>query len=141
MTGADLPMIRCVGAVVYDAAGRLLMVRRGTPPGRGLWTLPGGRVEQGETDSEAVVRELLEETGLRVQPGILIGFVQRPAPSGVYEIHDYAATVIDGSLRPGDDATAATWVDLAQFHSMEREGQLVDLLAVTLRDWQALPRT
>jgi 8-oxo-dGTP diphosphatase len=140
MNGADLPMIRCVGAIVHDTAGRLLLVRRGTPPGQGLWSLPGGRVEAGETDSSAVVRELLEETGLRVLPGTLVGSVRRPAPSGTYEIFDYTATVAGGSLLAGDDAAAAEWVDLARFHSMERDGELVNELAVTLRDWQVLPR-
>ncbi|GAB3446694.1 NUDIX hydrolase [Actinophytocola sediminis] len=133
-------MIRCVGAIVHDATGRLLLIRRGTPPGRGLWSLPGGRVEPGESDSTAVIRELLEETGLRVVPGNLVGSVQRSAPAGVYEIFDYAATVVDGTLRAGDDATAAEWVDLTEFHSMEQAGHLVDQLAITLRGWQALPR-
>lgn len=98
-------------------------------------------MEDGETDSAAVVRELREETGLRVAPGNLVGSVRRPGPAGVYEIFDYAATVVGGTLRPGDDATAAEWVDLAQFHSMERADRLVDLLAVTLREWDALPRS
>lgn len=132
-------MFRCVGAVVHDAAGRLLMIRRGTPPGRGLWTLPGGRVEPGESDEAAVVRELLEETGLHVKPGNLVGRVHRPAPAGTYEIYDYAATALPGDPRPGDDATDVKWVDLEDFHSMERKGQLVEQLAVTLRAWNALP--
>jgi 8-oxo-dGTP diphosphatase len=140
MKRADLPMIRCVGAVVHDAAGRLLLVRRGRPPGRGRWSLPGGKVERDEADAAAVVRELLEETGLRVLPGKLVGSVRRPAPSGTFEIFDYAATVVGGALRPGDDAAAAEWVNLARFHSLERDGQLVDQLAATLREWQALPR-
>jgi 8-oxo-dGTP diphosphatase len=139
MDGVDVPMIRCVGAIVHDAAGRLLLVRRGRPPGQGLWSLPGGRVEAGETDAAAVVRELLEETGLQVQPGKLVGRVERPAPAGVYEIFDYAATVAGGSLRPGDDAAAAEWVNLVRFHTMERDGALTPLLADTLRGWQVLP--
>ena len=134
-------MIRCVGGVVHDAAGRLLLIRRGRPPGRGLWSLPGGRVEPGETDQEAVVRELLEETGLHVLPGKLVGTVHRPAPSGTFEIHDYAATVVSGSPRAGDDATEAAWVDAAKFHTMERTGELVPQLADTLRGWNVLPRT
>lgn len=133
-------MIRCVGAIVHDAGGRLLLIRRGTAPGRGLWSLPGGRVEPGESDSSAVVREVLEETGLRVLPGKLVGSVRREGPAGVYEIFDYAATVVGGSARAGDDATAVEWVDSARFHTMERGGELVAQLADTLRDWQVLPR-
>src|ERR1700754_3923957 len=103
VTGAHIPMIRCVGAVVHDSAGRLLLVQRGHEPGLGLWSLPGGRVEPDETDEQAVTRELLEETGLSVRSGALVGRVERPAPAGVYEIFDYACTVVGGALRAGDD--------------------------------------
>ncbi|MPZ82864.1 MAG: NUDIX domain-containing protein [Actinophytocola sp.] len=133
-------MIRCVGAIVHDAAGLLLLIKRGSEPGRGRWSLPGGRVEPGETDSEAVVRELQEETGLDVRPGELIGSVRRPAPSGVFEIFDYACVVVGGSLRAGDDAADADWVNLTDFDTMERHGELVDELATTLREWRAVPR-
>ena len=58
------PVIPCVGAIVADGEGRLLMIKRGHEPGAGLWSIPGGRIEPGETDTEAVARELTEETGL-----------------------------------------------------------------------------
>src|SRR2546430_16924216 len=61
--------VPCAGAVVKDQAGRLLLVRRGREPGRGRWSLPGGRVEPGETAAEAAVREVREETGLDVVAG------------------------------------------------------------------------
>lgn len=133
-------MIRCVGAIVHDAAGWLLLIQRGTEPGRGRWSLPGGRVEPGETDAEAVVRELREETGLDVRPGELVGSVRRPAPSGVFEIFDYACAATGGSLRAGDDAADARWVDGTEFDAMERRGELVDELAATLRGWRAGPK-
>jgi 8-oxo-dGTP diphosphatase len=133
-------MIRCVGAIVHDAAGRLLLIRRGRAPGAGLWSLPGGRVEPDESDASAVVRELREETGLEVRPGDLVGRVERPAPVGVYEIFDYAGVVVGGSLRAGDDAAEVSWVDLAEFESLSSAGEMVDLLAETLREWDALPR-
>ncbi|MGH3878481.1 MAG: NUDIX hydrolase [Actinophytocola sp.] len=133
-------MIRCVGAVVHDAAGRLLLIKRGQAPGAGLWSLPGGRVEPDESDAEAVVRELREETGLEVRVGELVGRVERPAPAGVFEIFDYAGVVVGGSLRAGDDAAEVGWVDLAGFESLSAAGELVDPLAATLRDWDALPR-
>jgi len=133
-------MIRCVGAIVHDAAGRLLLIRRGRAPGAGLWSLPGGRVEPDESDAEAVVRELREETGLEVRPGDLVGRVERPAPAGVFEIFDYVGVVVGGSLRAGDDAAEADWVDLARFESLSAAGELVELLAETLREWDALPR-
>lgn len=140
MTGADIPMIRCVGAIVHDSAGRLLLIKRGTEPGRGRWSLPGGRVEPGETDAAAVIRELREETGLDVRPGALVGSVRRPAPDGMYEIFDYACVVTGGTLHAGDDADDADWVNAAHFYILERGGELVDQLAATLRSWQVLPR-
>jgi 8-oxo-dGTP diphosphatase len=103
--------ILCVGAIVTDGHGRLLLIQRGHEPGKGLWSLPGGRVEPGETDAEALVREMEEETGLTVAPGRLIGQVDRPGRAGdVFDIRDYAATVTGGTLRPGDDAADARWV-------------------------------
>ncbi|GAA0564059.1 NUDIX hydrolase [Actinomadura livida] len=103
--------VRCVGGIVQDGAGRLLLVKRARPPGEGLWSIPGGRVEPGEDDPAALVRELKEETGLDVVVGALAGTVERPGPGGVtYEIHDYAATVAGGTLRAGDDAADARWI-------------------------------
>jgi 8-oxo-dGTP diphosphatase len=104
-------VIGCVGAVVKDEQGRLLLIKRGHEPGAGLWSLPGGRIEPGETDAEALVREMREETGLEVSAGPLVGRVQRPAPGGqTLDIRDYAATVTGGTLRAGDDAAQARWV-------------------------------
>lgn len=94
-----------------DDSGRLLMIRRGQEPALGAWSLPGGRVEPGETDTEAVVREVAEETGLTVRVGDLIGRIETPAPAGgVFDIADYAAEVIGGELLAGDDATEVAWV-------------------------------
>lgn len=118
-----------------------MLIKRGAEPGRGLWSLPGGRVEPDETDDEAVVRELREETGLDVRPGELVGSVRRAAPKGVFEIFDYSCAVAGGTLRAGDDAMDAGWVDLAGLTDLERRGELVDELAATLREWRVLPRS
>jgi len=136
VAASDAPMIRCVGAVVHDTAGRLLMIRRANEPGRGQWSLPGGRVEPGESDASAVARELREETGLEVRVGSLIGSVQR----GPFLIFDYAAEAVGGELVAGDDASAAAWVTRAEFARLGAENLLVAQLADTLDGWQALPR-
>ncbi len=73
MSGSVIP---CVGAVVIDGQGRLLMIKRGHEPGAGLWSIPGGRIEPGETDAAALAREMLEETSLSVQVGRLLGRVR-----------------------------------------------------------------
>jgi 8-oxo-dGTP diphosphatase len=130
--------VRCVGAIVHDAGGRLLVIRRGRPPGAGRWSLPGGRVEPGESDAEAVARELVEETGLRVEAGSLIGRVERPGPGGVtYDILDYAATVTGGLLTPGDDASDARWVTPAEL----RDLPTTDGLLEALTGWGVVPAT
>src|SRR3954470_12515537 len=92
-----LPVAPCVGAVVRGVAGRLLMIRRGREPSRGLWSLPGGRVEAGETAEEAVVREVREETGLEVRPVQPVGRVRIPAGPVVYEVVDFACSLLDPS--------------------------------------------
>ena len=126
VTGSFIP---CVGAVIKDGEGRLLLIKRGHEPGAGLWSLPGGRIEPGETDTEALVREMREETGLVVEAGRLLGAVRRPAQDGnVIDIRDYAATVIGGTLRPGDDAADARWVSAEEMASLAITRGLVEAL-------------
>jgi len=126
VSGAVIP---CVGAVIRDDKGRLLLVKRGHEPGAGLWSLPGGRIEPGETDAEALKREMREETGLEVEPGPLLGAVRRPAGDGdVIDIRDYAAMIIGGTLKPGDDAADARWVSGEELDSLAITDGLVEAL-------------
>ena len=124
--------VPCVGALTYDERGRLLLVQRANEPGRGRWSVPGGRVEAGEDDAAAAVREMAEETGLVVRPGRLVGRVRR----GPFAIADYACEVVGGELRAGDDALDARWVDTAAMRALP----LVDGLWEALAGWDALPR-
>lgn len=122
-------VIPCVGAVIKDDRGRLLLIKRGHEPGAGLWSLPGGRIEPGESDAQALVREMREETGLAVEPGPLLGSVRRPAPGGkVLDIRDYAATITAGALRAGDDAADARWVAISELPMMAITEGLVEAL-------------
>ena len=128
--------VPCVGAVVTDPSGRLLVVRRARPPAAGRWSIPGGRVEPGETEPAAVAREVREETGLDIAVGRRVGEVERDGPGGVvYAIADFACTPVGGVLRAGDDATEARWVDLVELAALP----LVDGLVEALTDWGVLP--
>jgi mutator protein MutT len=123
-------MIPCVGAVVIDDDGRILLVRRANPPAQGMWSIPGGRVEPGESDEQAVVRELREETGLMGVAGREVGTVLREAPSGgTYVIRDFVVAVGQpASVVAGDDASDARWVAMDELQSMATSPGLIDAL-------------
>jgi 8-oxo-dGTP diphosphatase len=125
----------CVGAVAVDV-GQILLIRRGRAPARGLWSVPGGRVERGETLAEAVVRELREETGLAGVCNSLIGWVERIGHGFHYVIFDFDVTVLDASDPvAGDDAAEVAWIPLAEVSDL----RLTDGLAEFLHDHGILP--
>ena len=100
-----------VGAIVVRD-GRLLLVRRGRGAAVGKWSVPGGRVEWGETLAAAAVRELREETGLDGVCERAIGWVERIGADYHYVIVDFVVSVGDGRVSAADDATDAAWVDV-----------------------------
>jgi 8-oxo-dGTP diphosphatase len=126
------PMVG-VGGVVIDG-GRALLIRRGAPPAKGEWSIPGGMLEVGETIEEGIVRELAEETGLEVAVVGLIEVLERifPAPEGPngappdpkrpqyhFVILDYLCEIRGGTLAAGSDAAEFAWAreeDLAKFN-------------------------
>jgi 8-oxo-dGTP diphosphatase len=138
---APVPRIPCVGAVIRDDNGRLLMILRGHDPGRGLWSIPGGRIEPAETAEEAVVREVREETGLTVTCGPLLGTAELPGLAGaIVDIRDYRAYLAPGttvSAAAGDDAADVRWVSDAEAATMDERGEVTRGLLATLRAWTA----
>jgi len=133
----DLPVAVCVGAVVHDRAGRLLLIQRGHAPHAGSWSLPGGRVERGETPEQAVEREVREETGLEVRAGDPVGRVEILGDGVVYDVLDLACTLVRPGAEPvaGDDAAAVIFADAATLDRLP----CTPLLVETLRDWSVLP--
>jgi len=131
--------IPCVGAIIRDGAGRLLMILRGHEPGKGLWSIPGGRIEPGETPEQAVVREVREETGLDVSCGPLLGTAELPGLDGaIVDIRDYLAFLRAGvaeAAAAGDDAAALRWVTDAEAAAMDERGEVTSGLLTTLRGW------
>jgi 8-oxo-dGTP diphosphatase len=118
----------CVGAVAIDD-GRLLLVRRVNEPGLGSWSVPGGRVEPGETVQEAVVRELAEETGVEGVVMGLIGVAERIGVDHHYVILDYAVEVLaPAPPEAGSDAADARWVPLADVAEMDLVEGLAEFL-------------
>ncbi|HSP66751.1 MAG TPA: NUDIX hydrolase [Bryobacteraceae bacterium] len=108
-----------MGALIFRGRGRrgaILLVERGGHPLKGYWSIPGGLVETGESLDEAVRREVLEETGLRVKPVEMFGIFERVMKDarGRAEYHyllmDYVCTVTGGKLRAGDDVARVEWV-------------------------------
>lgn len=129
----DRPQIAVGAIVIHDDA--LLMVQRANDPGKGLWSLPGGRVEHGEFLADALRREVQEETGLEVEVGELAGILEVPGDDLHYVILDYHA-VVTGSPEPTANADAGdvAWVPLDRVAHMECTPRFVE----TMKAWQVL---
>ena len=124
----------CVGAVVVDD-DRLLLIRRGRGPAAGTWSVPGGRIEWGETVQEAVIRELREEAGLEGVCGEMVGWVEVIDDDHHAVIMDFLVTLLDAAEPvAGDDADEARWVPLWDVADM----RLAPGLAEFLHDHQIL---
>lgn len=125
---ADRPEV-CVGAVAVRG-NDLLMVRRGHGPGAGRWSVPGGRVEAGETLAEAVVRETAEETGVAVVCGPMLGWVELVDDDHHFVILDFEVVVM-GADEPvaGTDATEARWVPVWEVPELRLVEGLAEFLA------------
>jgi len=115
----SLPVV-AVGGVVLAPGPRVLLVQRAKAPMLGKWTLPGGRLKGGETIAQAVEREVLEETGIRVVAGSLIEVVEIMTEGHHYVIHDHLCTPAAPSESPkaADDASDARYVRPSELSSL-----------------------
>ncbi|HVX65617.1 MAG TPA: NUDIX hydrolase [Bryobacteraceae bacterium] len=126
-----------VGAIV-EQGGRVLLVERGHEPQKGVWSLPGGVVEAGESLRDAVRREVREETGLDVEPVSVAEVFERIMPDrdGRLEYHyvliDYICNVTGGSLAPASDAARAAWVPRAELSSYRITEGTLDVIEKAL---------
>ena len=114
-----------VGAVITNDSGEVVLIRRGLPPRAGQWSIPGGKLEWGERVTDAVLREIREETGLIVTIERLIDVVDlitRDNGGDVlvhYVLIDFKAAHAGGELTAGSDAAEARWVHPSSLHQYE----------------------
>lgn len=136
--------IAAVGIVCFDEQGRVLLIRRGNPPRAGDWSIPGGRLEWGETLVSAALRELYEETAIEADILGLIDAVDgifSSRTTGIVHRHyvliDYVATYRSGTARAGDDATEARFVALAALADYALWDKTVDIIHRGHAIWQS----
>ena len=140
-TYPDRPYLAVSAAIIRD--GHVLVVRRARPPAYGLFTLPGGGVEAGETLAEAVIREVREETDLTIEPVALAGYrevIVRDAEDRVqrhFVILPFAARWIAGEPKLNEELSEWRWVDPAEVASMPTTPGLAEIVANAVAQLEA----
>ncbi|MGB8739468.1 MAG: NUDIX hydrolase [Xanthobacteraceae bacterium] len=127
------PYLAVSAAIFRD--GKVLIVRRGRAPAKGIYTLPGGGVELGETLEQAVIREVREETSLDIEPVELVGFRQAIArdAAGRVERHfvilPFAARYISGEVSLNEELSEADWRNPSALGALKTTEGLADVVA------------
>lgn len=125
--------ILAVGAVVFKDQ-KVLLVKRGNPPGQGYWSIPGGRVHWGETLRQAAEREVMEETGICIiatEPVYSFELFDYDEAKNIrfhYYIVDFDGNYKGGDIQEGDDAVGACWAsaqDLAHLPLVQKTRELL----------------
>jgi 8-oxo-dGTP diphosphatase len=131
------PYLAVSAAIFRD--GRVLIVRRAKPPSHGVYTLPGGGVELGETLEAAVIREVSEETGLDIEPLALAGYRQMIVrdTGGKIERHfvilPFAARWISGEISLNEELAEASWLLPSELPGLKTTEGLVEIVAASAR--------
>lgn len=112
-----------VGAVLFDN-DRVLLVKRSNDPAKGMWAVPGGKIQPGETMQQALVREIKEETGLVIEVGDIVyvfDVIKHNEKNKItfhYVIIDFLCDLTSGELRAGDDAQEARWISRRELNQL-----------------------
>ncbi|MGJ8559009.1 MAG: NUDIX hydrolase [Litorimonas sp.] len=117
MTTNDIKRTNCVGVICFRGES-VLLIRRANPPRAGEWSLPGGRIEVGESERDAALRELTEETGVSATLGDKVAVIDANFEGFSYRLHDYAAVWISGEPCAADDALEAKFVPVADIGAL-----------------------
>lgn len=123
-TQFEFPQI-AVGAVVFNSAGDVLLVKRKNEPSKNKWTIPGGRIQAGETLDQAVEREIFEETALKIKAGNIIytfELIEKNDDGKIkfhYIIIDLEADYISGEPRADDDALETGWISKKTYSTLD----------------------
>lgn len=125
-TLAQYPVLAVCIAIWQD--DKVLLVKRAHQPNKGLWALPGGKVDAGETIAEAALRELSEETNLQATPENIFFISEIIEDRFHYVLHCIRAENPIGTLQAGDDAAEANWMSLPDVRAVETVSDLTDIL-------------
>ncbi len=122
-----------VGALIVKD-GRYLLIKRGKEPGKGKWSIPGGKVELGETLAEAIKREVLEECGIQIEIEKIFNIMDRilKDKDGKIKYHfvliDYKAQYISGKARAYSDADDMKWVTAAEMSELDMNPETREII-------------
>ncbi|HEY5891565.1 MAG TPA: NUDIX hydrolase [Acidimicrobiia bacterium] len=127
---SGFPVVATGVAVVED--GQILLVRRGRQPNKGMWAVPGGKVDFGETLAEAATREVKEETGILVELDEIVWVGEFIDSDTHLVLVDFLGAPTGGEMEAGDDAAEVQWVDLEAAFELDMPDTMYELLEVLL---------
>lgn len=126
--------IPAVSGVILNDEGAVLLIQRANEPAKGQWSLPGGVVRVGETLSDALKREVLEECGLEIEPGPVLLVSERilKDESGRIQYHyvllDYFCKKVGGSVKKGSDASDVRWASIDELTKIDLTSGVLDVI-------------
>ena len=128
----NLPTV-CVGAVIWNAQGEVLLIQRGRSPRADEWSIPGGKVEAGEKLQDALRREVREETGLEIEIVDFIDVVEFEDGDRHFVLIDFTARHISGEAHAGSDAKDARWVPRTGLANYALWSETMRIIALSAR--------
>ena len=132
----DIQWTDCVGVICFKDDD-VLMIQRGQPPRMGEWSIPGGRIEVGESETDAALRELMEETNVEAELGEKIANIPAVFEGFHYRLHDYIATWTSGIPIAGDDAMDCAFVPIEKIADMQLWPKTRDVILDGYKKWKA----